>query len=158
MLGNNDNKDITNIEKEVLDNDQKRKNGFNIKDVALGIGNKIGNTAKDIVEKNKYELDHVLNKVIDGEYITLDVAMKKGVLYIGDKEVSSINCESFETDFENDKIEEVKNSMSEYKLYAVNPLHRLMDEKYIQISWRNGKKSYICVDSANYSYIVKILS
>lgn len=149
---------MTNNEKDGFFKDQKRKNGFNIKDVALDIGNKIENTAKDIVEKNKYELDNVLNKVIDGEYMSSCVAKKKDALYIGDKEVSPVNCESYELDFENAKIEEVKNSVSEYKLYAVNPLHRLMDEKYIQISWRNGKKSYLCVDSSNYSYIVKILS
>lgn len=82
MLSNNENTDMINTKNDELGEGKNKTKRFNIKDVAFGIGNKIGDVAKDIVDKNKYELDTVLNKVIDGEYMSSDIVMKKGVLHI----------------------------------------------------------------------------
>ena len=108
--------------------------------------------------KDVFNADKVLNSVIEGAYKDCRITDKKGTIYIGEKEVSRMNCESYEVEIANDKVEKTKEAFSEYRKRGFNPIARLSSEKYIIIRWRNGDKSVTCVNSSYYDQIIKILS
>ncbi len=109
-------------------------------------------------ESEQIDASAILNTVIDGAYSSAAITEKKGVLLVGEKEISRMNCESYEINFDNDIVEETKKKFYEYRKKSINPLNWLFYEKYLMILWRNGEKSVTCLDSAKFAQIVKILS
>ena len=69
-----------------------------------------------------------------------------------------MNCESYEIIFDNGVVEGTKKKLYEFRKKSINPLNKLLNEKYLMILWRNGERSVVCLDSAKYAQIVKILS
>lgn len=104
------------------------------------------------------ESSSMINTVIDGAYLGLPITEKKGVVYVGEKEISRMNCESYEVTFENEKAEEHKALVVERKKASKNPLNKMIVDKYLLIVWRNGEKSVICIDYIKHALIVKVLS
>ncbi len=109
-------------------------------------------------KEDKVEADKILNSVIEGAYCDCAISDNKGTLLVGDKEVSRMNCESYELAYTSDTVEKTKEEFNDYRKHSINPLVKLMTEKYIVILWRNGEKSVACVDSSKYEQIIKLLS
>ncbi|MBR3362044.1 MAG: hypothetical protein IKG39_11955 [Lachnospiraceae bacterium] len=113
---------------------------------------------KQLKEPQKTDVSVVMNTVIDGAYCACSVLEKKGILFVGEKEISHMNCESYETTFENDIKDETKKMFSEHRKKIFNLLDKIHREKYLLIRWRNGEKSVVCIDAKKYTQIIKILS
>ena len=109
-------------------------------------------------KEDKFEVDKILNSVIEGAYCGCKITDKKGIPYVGDKEVSRMNCESYELEVTSELVDKTKEGFIEYKKNSINPLIKIMSDKYIVILWRNGEKSVACVDSSKYDQIIKLLS
>ena len=107
---------------------------------------------------NEFDASKTLNSVIEGAYYECTISDKKGVLFVGDKEVSHSNCESYEIKFENEVVDKTKAAFAEYRKHCINPVIKFSSEKYITIVWRNSEKSVACVDSSKYDQIIKLLS
>lgn len=105
-----------------------------------------------------FDADKVLNSIVEGAYIDQEITDKKGTIYVGEKEISRMNCESYETDIDSDVVDVIKEQFSEYRKHCFNPINRFSSDKYIAILWRNGERSVACVNSSYYDQIVKILS
>ena len=113
---------------------------------------------EDKPEEEKFEADKILNSVIEGAYCACAISDNKGTLLVGDKEVSRMNCESYELEYTSDIVEKTKDDFTDYRKHSINPLVKLSIEKYIVILWRNGERSVVCVDSSKYDQIIKLLS
>ena len=102
--------------------------------------------------------DKLLNTVIDGAYKECIITEKKGVVSIDEKEVSRMNCESYEANFESETVASTKIFFEEFRKRSNNPINKMKIDNYLQIAWRTGDKSIVCVDSSKYALIVKTLS
>lgn len=105
-----------------------------------------------------FDASKTLNSVIEGAYLNCVVNDKKGILFAGDKEISRMNCESYEICTSSEVVDKIKESFADYRKHCINPLQRFSVEKYIIINWRNGEKSVVCVDSSKFDRIIKLLS
>ena len=142
------------------------KIGDELKKIVNPTPKKVGDTknASDIKEHDsskpieEFEADKVLNSVIEGAYKDCGITDKKGTIYVGEKEISRMNCESYETCTESELVEKTKERFIEYRRHSFNPINWISSEKYLIILWRNGERSVVCVNSSYYDQIVKILS
>ncbi len=107
---------------------------------------------------DKIDITTPLNSVIEGVYSQTKITERKGMLFVGEKEISAMNCESYETQISSTVVASTKQFFNEYRKKSLNPISKLSKEKYLTILWRNGERSTVCIDMVKYNYIVKVLS
>lgn len=145
-------KQASGVIEKAMPNAEKKINDMKGRDGELSERTKAEKTV------DKSGVTKLFNSVIDGSYLQADISEQKGIIYVGEKEISVVNCESYETQFSSELVDSTKELFSEYRKKSLNPLSKLHIEKYLIIRWRNGEQSTICVDVAKYNHIVKILS
>lgn len=151
MSSNNDEKKVKDIMSDV---------GHNIAQVgekAKPFAEKIGKEIMTVAE-NSVGSVNILNTVIEGAYEKSKISDDKGVIQVGEKEISAVNCESYEAEITSEEVEKSKEIFENFRRENVNLFHKLSSEKYLLIKWRNGEESIVCVDAFIANKIIKILS
>lgn len=128
---------------------------FDGNEIVKSLMNKLENGYDKIMGNSA---DDFINKVISGAYESQEIVQNKKGVFIGKKEVSTINCETYENADNEEVVVECKKIIEQNRKKAINPLNKVITENYLIIIWRNGEKSVICVDKIKYTQIVKILS
>lgn len=100
----------------------------------------------------------LLNTVIDGAYIGQKVSINKNKLFVGDKEVTTLNCESYRNPDKRECVIHTKELFEAFKKKAKNPLDKMIKDCYITVIWRTGEKSVLCVDPVKRAMVIKLLS
>ncbi len=147
--------------KEKEKNNSEYSSRKNIKEKEIKSKGK-GNSKENKTHENKadkgLERKDILNTVIDGVYKSSKVENKKGDIYIGKIQVSDSSCISCDYRLYNDVVKTAKKRIDEFKKHSLNPKRKWISEEYMEIRWRDGEKSILCVDSTKYKRIKELLS
>lgn len=117
------------------------------------------------------DVEAQINTVIQGDYEGETVTVVKGNVLVGDKEVSSQNCERYEEMSESEDTEDVKKKKKGFAAKVVatvlfppaaivtaksgyNDLHSY--GHLYKLSWRNGMESLVFVDESVAKKIQKV--
>ena len=100
----------------------------------------------------------ILNTVIDGAYAGQTVSIAKNKLFVGEKEVTTLNCESYRNPEKRECVINTKELFESFKKKSKNPLDKMIKDSYITVVWRTGEKSVLCVDPVKKAMVIKLLS
>ena len=68
---------------------------------------------------DEFDVAKTLNSVVEGAYCDCEISDKKGILYVGEKEISRMNCESYEITSTGETVERIKERFAGYRNHVL---------------------------------------